>query len=466
MGTDKFDLIVIGGGPGGYVAAIRAAQLGLKTACVESRGALGGTCLNVGCIPSKALLESSEMYEKVKHAADYGVNVKECSPDVPAMIKRKDSIVGQLTKGVEGLFKKNKVTYFVGKGSFVSKNKINVTKTDGSTQVLEASNVIIATGSEPIELPFAKFDGDVIISSTEALDFNDPPKTMIVIGGGVIGLEMGSVWGRLGSKVTVIEAMPEILSNMDASIQKGMRRILEKQGFKFLVDTKVQEINATKKKGKIKAKSKDGVIELEADKVLVAVGRKPYTLGLALDKVGVKVDQRGRVEIDEHFKTNIEGIYAIGDVVRGAMLAHKAEEEGVAAAENIAQKPGHVNYEAIPSVIYTWPEVAAVGATEAELKERSTPYKVGQFSFMANGRAKCSGNTDGFVRIIAHEKTDRLLGVHIIGPNASELIAEVAIAFEFGASAEDLARSVHAHPTLAEAIKEAAFAVDKRTIHS
>jgi dihydrolipoamide dehydrogenase len=466
MADEKFDLVVIGGGPGGYVAAIRAAQLGLKTACVESRGALGGTCLNVGCIPSKALLESSEMYQKVKHAADYGVMVKECTPDVPAMIKRKDSIVSQLTKGVEGLFRKNKVTYLAGKGSFVSKNQIKVTKADGTSQILQASNVIIATGSEPIELPFAKFDGDVIISSTEALDFNNPPKTMIVIGGGVIGLEMGSVWGRLGSKVTVIEAMPEILFNMDASIQKGMRRILEKQGFKFLVDTKVQEIKATKKKGKIKAKSKDGVIELEADKILVAVGRKPYTSGLDLEKAGVQVDQRARVQIDEHFKTNVQGIYAIGDVVRGAMLAHKAEEEGVAAAEIIAQKPGHVNYEAIPSVIYTWPEVAAVGATEAELKERSTPYRVGQFSFMANGRAKCAGNTDGFVRIIAHEKTDRLLGVHIIGPNASELIAEVAIAFEFGASAEDLARSVHAHPTLAEAIKEAAFAVDKRTIHS
>jgi len=465
MADAQFDLVVIGGGPGGYVAAIRGAQLGMTTACIESRGALGGTCLNVGCIPSKSLLESSEMFVKVNHAKDFGVNVKGVTADVPAMIKRKEATVTQFTKGIEGLFKKNKVTYLKGHGSFVSSTEVKVTDASGGTQTIAAKNIIIATGSEPVELPFAKFDGEVIVSSTEALSFEAPPEHLVVIGGGVIGLEMGSVWARLGSKVTVVEATPEIIYTMDGSVRTTLRKLLEKQGFAFHTDTKVKEIVKGKKSATVVAEGPNGKVELKADKVLVAVGRRPFTKGLNAEAAGVKLDERGRVAIDHHYRTNVANIYAIGDVVIGPMLAHKAEEEGVAAAELIAGKAGHVNYEAIPWVIYTWPEVASVGATEEQLKEKGIAYKTGQFPFIANARAKCLGTNDGFVKIIADAKTDRLLGAHIVGPNASELIAELAVAFEFGSSAEDIARSVHAHPTLAEVIKEAAMAVEKRAIH-
>jgi dihydrolipoamide dehydrogenase len=465
MANQSFDVVVIGGGPGGYIAAIRAAQLGLKSACIESRGTLGGTCLNVGCIPSKAMLESSEMFVKISHAKDYGITVKDASPDIKGILKRKDSIVGGLTKGVEGLLKKNKVNYLKGFGSFVNANQVKVTDASGNSEVVDAKNVIIATGSEPIELPFAKFDGQLVVSSTEALDFTEVPKHLVVIGGGVIGLELGSVWLRLGAKVSVVEAMPEILYTMDGGIRSAARRILEKQGFEFYSDTKVKDINKTKNHAVVVAQGPNGQLELKADKVLVAVGRRPFTKGLALENAGVATDDRGRVAIDAHYRTNVPNIYAIGDVVVGPMLAHKAEEEGVATAELIAGKPGHVNYEAIPNVVYTWPEIASVGMTEDQIKEKGIEYRAGQFPFLANARAKCLGSTDGFVKILADAKTDRLLGAHIIGPTASELIAEMAVAFEFGASAEDIARSVHAHPTLAEAIKEAALAVDKRTLN-
>jgi dihydrolipoamide dehydrogenase len=465
MTTQAFDLVVIGGGPGGYVAAIRAAQLGLKAACIESRGALGGTCLNVGCIPSKAMLEASEMFVKISHAKEYGINVKDATPDIKAMLKRKDSTVSGLTKGIEGLFKKNKVTYLKGRGSFVSPNEVKCTAADGTSEIVSAKHIIIATGSEPIELPFAKFDGQFIVSSTEALEFTEVPKHLVVIGAGVIGLELGSVWARLGAKVSVVEATPEILSTMDGSIRTSMRKILEKQGFEFYTDTKVKEITKSKNHAVVTAQGPNGPVELKADRVLVAVGRRAFTKGLELQNAGVLTDDRGRVNIDGHFRSNVPHIYAIGDVVVGPMLAHKAEEEGVAAAEIIAGKPGHVNYEAIPGVIYTWPEVASVGMSEEQVKEKGIEYRVGQFPFMANGRAKCMGSTDGFVKLIADAKTDRLIGAHIVGPTASELIGELAVAFEFGASAEDIARSVHAHPTLSEVIKEAAMAVDKRTIH-
>ncbi len=463
--SDSYDVVVIGGGPGGYVAAIRAAQLGLRTACIESRGALGGTCLNVGCIPSKALLESSEMYDRMRHAASYGIKVGELEADVPAMISRKNSTVSQLTKGIEGLFKKNKISYFEGTGSFLDTTHIAIQKQDGTIEQIAGKNIVIATGSTPIEIPIAKFDGEVIVSSTESLDFTTVPKHFAVIGGGVIGLELGSVWLRLGAKVTVFEAMPEILASMDEGIQKQARKLFEKQGFQFHTNTKVKQVTRSGNSAKIVA-DKDGEgVTLEVDRVLVAVGRRAFTDKLGLDRIGVKTDDRGRIPVDNHYRSSIPHIYAVGDVIAGAMLAHKAEEEGVACAEIIAGKPGHVNYEAVPNVIYTWPEIASVGRTEQELKLANVAYNVGQFPFLANARAKCQGSTDGFVKILADAKTDRMLGMHIIGPHASELIAEGAIAFEFGSSAEDVARSVHAHPTLAEAIKEAALAVDKRALH-
>lgn len=463
--AESYDVVVIGGGPGGYIAAIRASQLGLKTACIESRGTLGGTCLNVGCIPSKALLESSEIFVKVQDASHWGIKVSGAKVDLPAMLQRKDGIVSQLTRGVEGLFKKNKVTYYKGFGSFRSKNEIDIKAIDGKDVTIKTQNTIIATGSAPIEIPIAKFDEKVVVSSTGALSFEKIPKHLIVIGGGVIGLELGSVWKRLGAEVTVIEAMPEILYTMDETVRREMRKVLEKQGIKFHTDTKVTNVANDKKKAVVTAEHKGENIELEADRVLVAVGRRAYTDGLNVEAAGVKVDERGRVEIDGHFRTSASNIYAIGDVVKGPMLAHKAEDEGVACAEIIAGKPGHVNYEAIPSVVYTWPEVASVGAPEQELKDKGIKYKVGKIPFMANGRAKCAGHTDGFVKIIADATTDRVLGAHIVGPNASELIAELAVAIEFKTSAEDIARSTHAHPTLAETVKEAALAVDKRTLN-
>lgn len=464
--ANSFDVVVIGGGPGGYVAAIRASQLGLKAACIESRGALGGTCLNVGCIPSKALLESSEMYAKIAHhAKDYGVKVSGVEPDIAAMVQRKNGIVTKFTRGIEGLFKKNKVTYLKGKGSFLSRNKIKVEGADGSESTVEAKYVIVATGSAPIEIPVAKFDGKVIVSSTEALDFEVVPNHLIVIGGGVIGLELGSVWARLGAKVTVIEAMPKLLGAMDGAISRIASKLMQAQGLDLRTNTKVNGVVVKGKKATVKAETPDGEVTFEGDKVLVAVGRRAFTDGLNLAAAGVEQNPNGKIKVDHDLRTNVENVFAIGDVIDGLMLAHKAEEEGVAVAERIAGKPAHINYEAIPNIIYTWPEIASVGKTEEECKQAGIEINIGQFPFSANGRAACAGNTDGFVKIIADKRTDKLLGVHMVGPNVSELIAEVAIAFEFGASAEDIARSVHAHPTLAEVTKEAALAVDKRSLH-
>ncbi len=462
-----FDVIVIGAGPGGYVAAIRAAQLGLKTACVESRGALGGTCLNVGCIPSKALLQSSETFSHVQHkVSEHGVKVTGVSLDLAQMMKRKDEIVIGLTKGVEGLFKKNKITWLQGHGRLAGKGKVAVDAADGSSQTYDTKNIIIATGSEPVELKsIAPFDQKFVINSTDALALDKVPGHIVVIGAGVIGLEMGSVWRRLGSKITVIEAADKVLPPMDGAISAAMQKILTKQGFEFLLNAKLTGTKVDGKQVKVLFDHDGQKKELAADKVLVAVGRRPNTFKLGLETVGLALQPNGRIPVDGHFRTPVENIYAIGDVIDGVMLAHKAEDEGIAAAEIIAGKSGHVNYEAIPNVVYTWPEIASVGKTEEQCKAKGIDIRIGQFPFAANGRAKCRGETDGFVKIIADAKTDRLLGLHIIGPNASELIAEGAIAFEFGGSAEDLARSSHAHPTLAEVIKEAALSVDKRAIH-
>lgn len=467
MSAQDFDCGVIGGGPGGYVAAIRASQLGLRTVIVESRGALGGTCLNVGCIPSKALLQSSELFFNVaKHGAQHGLRVSDLKLDLDAMMRRKVEIVTSLTRGIEGLMKKNQVTYMRGHGSFVDARKVEVRGNDGKKNEVVAKHWIIATGSSVIDLPTAPLDGRVVVSSTEALSFEKVPRRLVVVGGGVIGLELGSVWMRLGSDVTVVEAGSRILATMDESVSTGLGRILAKQGMKIEVSTRLQGVEVRGEEATVRCQRADQTtLELGADKVLIAVGRRPNTEGLAVDKAGVRLDSRGRVEIDDHFRTSVPSILAIGDVVRGPMLAHKAEDEGLAAAELIAGKAGHVNYQAIPSVVYTWPEVASVGETEEACRARGLDVRVGQFPFAANGRAKCFGSTDGFVKVIADPRTDRVLGVHILGPNASELIAEVAVAVEFSASAEDLARSTHAHPTLAEAIKEACMAVDRRAIH-
>ena len=464
---DSFDVIVIGGGPGGYVAAIRASQLGLKSACVEVRSTLGGTCLNVGCIPSKALLESSEFFEKTsQHANDYGVEVSGVSANIGKMIERKNAIVKKFTGGVAGLLKKNKVTSLFGRGSFAGPNQVAVTAEDGSQKVYDARFIIVATGSDVIEIPVAKFDGKVVVGSTEALDFEKAPEHLIVIGGGVIGLELGSVWKRLGSKVSVIEALPSILASMDGTVKDTMTKIMTKQGIEIHANTKVKETKVSGNTATVTAETTDGkTVEFKGDKVLVAVGRRAYTDGLNLAAAGVQAEKNGKIPVNDHLQTNVPHIFAIGDVIAGAMLAHKAEEEGVAAAEIIAGKPAHINYSAIPGIVYTWPEVAAVGLTEEQCKEQGLEYRIGKVPFMANGRAACSGNTEGFVKIIADKRTDELLGVHMVGPSVSELVAEVAVAFEFGASAEDLARSVHAHPTLAEVTKEAALAVDKRSIN-
>ncbi len=464
--SGQFDIVVIGAGPGGYVAAIRAAQLGLKTAIVESRGTGGGTCLNVGCIPSKALLESSEIYEHTKdHASNYGVDVSGVQFNLPKMLERKDKIVGELTGGVDGLLKKNKVEYLLGYASFVDSKTVAVKLNDGGQTELKAKNIIIATGSSPIELPFAKFDGNVIGSSTDALSYSSVPKHLILIGGGVIGLELGSVWARLGARVTVIEAQPRILPTNDGEVSKFMLRTLKKQGLEFAVDTMVKSIETKGDHATVTCEHKGETKTYEGDKVLVAVGRRANTDGLNVESISLQMD-RGKVVTDAHYRTNVSGVYAIGDVTDGPMLAHKAEDEGLACAEIIAGKPGHVNYEAIPGVVYTNPEVASIGKSEEELKEAGIAYNTGKFQFRANGRAKCMGQIDGFIKLLADKKTDRLIGAHMVGPKASELIAELVMAFEFGASAEDVARSVHAHPTLSEVIKEAAMGVDKRTIHS
>ncbi len=464
---NNFDVIIIGGGPGGYVCAIRAAQLGLKTACVESRGALGGTCLNVGCIPSKSLLNLSENFHKAKKDFNQqGIEIEGIKLNIEKMMSNKNKSVQILTKGVEFLFKKNKVTYLKGKGVLFSKNDITVYD-NNSKKNYKTKNIVIATGSEVASLPGIHIDEKNIISSTGALSLKKVPKKLAVIGGGYIGLEMGSVWSRLGSEVTVIEYLDFITPGMDREISNEFKKILTKQGIKFKMGSKVISVKNTGTKALINytdiKNSKNET--LEVDKVLVSVGRKPYTEGLNLTKIGVKKDSKGRIEVNQKLQTSIQNIYAIGDVIKGPMLAHKAEEEGIAVAEILAGQAGHVNYDVIPGVIYTSPEVATVGKTEEQLKEENKNYKVGKFPFLANSRAKVNNETEGFVKILADSKSDKVLGVHIIGPHSGDMIAEMALAMEFGASSEDIARTCHAHPTHTEAIKEAALAVDKRPIH-
>ncbi len=465
---NNFDLVVIGGGPGGYVCAIRAAQLGLKTACVESRGALGGTCLNVGCIPSKSLLNLSENFRKAKKDFNQqGIEIDGIKLNIEKMMSNKNKSIQVLTKGVEFLFKKNKVNYFKGKGVLLSKNDIVIYESNNKRTNIKSKNIVIATGSTVSSLPGIEINEKNIVSSTGALSFDKVPTKLAVIGGGYIGLEMGSVWSRLGSEVTVIEYLDFITPGMDREISNEFQKILSKQGIKFKMGSKVESVED---KGKfvlisytnVKNSSKE---VLEVDKVLVSVGRKPYTEGLNLSKVGIKKDSKGRIEVNNKLQTSVNNIYAIGDVIKGPMLAHKAEEEGIAVAEILAGQAGHVNYDVIPGVVYTSPEVATVGKTEEQLKEEKKSYKTGKFPFLANSRAKVNNETEGFVKILADSKTDKVLGVHIIGPHCGDMIAEMALAMEFGASAEDIARTCHAHPTHTEAIKEAALAVDKRPIH-
>jgi len=461
--TDSFDVIVIGGGPGGYVCAIRAAQLGLKTACVERRATLGGTCLNIGCIPSKAMLQSSENFEEARdHFADHGVMIESVKLDLGRMQARKGKVVEANVKGVEFLFKKNKVTWLKGGGRIAAPGRVEVDGTE-----YEAKHIVIATGSESIPLPGVEVDETRIVSSTGALELNQVPGRMVVIGGGYIGLELGSVWKRLGAEVTVVEFLDRLVPGMDAEVAKTFERVLGKQGIKFKLGTKV---TGAQREGEIVRltlePAKGGEAEtIEADVVLVAIGRRAFTDQLGLDAIGVNRDERGRVEVDAHYATNVAGIYAIGDVIAGPMLAHKAEEEGVALAERIAGQAGHVNYGVIPGVVYTWPEVASIGSTEEQLKQQGVAYAVGKFPFTANGRARAMGSTDGFVKILADKTSDRVLGAHIIGPDAGTLIAEIATAMEFGASSEDIARTCHAHPSLSEAVKEAALAVEGRALH-
>ena len=463
--TEKFDVTVIGGGPAGYVCAIRLSQLGLKTACVESRGSLGGTCLNIGCIPSKSLLNMSESFHRAKNFSNIGIETGEIKLNLEKMMRNKDNSVATLTKGVEFLFKKNKVTYFKGVGSFSEKNEILV-KNDRSETKIKTDKTIISTGSEPLPLPGIDFDEKKILSSTGALSISKLPKKMVVVGGGYIGLEMGSVWSRLGTEVHVIEYLDHITPGLDKEISNEFMKILKKQNIKFELNTKVEKITKNDQGVIIETSNKESKNKIEADVVLISVGRKPYTDKLNLEKIGVNRDQKGKIIINKNFETNVKNIYAIGDVIDGPMLAHKAEEEGIAVAELIAGQSGHVNYDIIPGVIYTSPEVAYVGKNEEELKEKKINYKVGKFPFMANSRAKAINEPEGFVKILAESKTDRVLGVHIIGPHAGEMIAEMSVAMEFGASSEDIARTCHAHPTFSEAIKEAALSVDKRQIHS
>ncbi|MDC3206062.1 dihydrolipoyl dehydrogenase [Candidatus Pelagibacter sp.] len=465
--AEKFQAVVIGGGPGGYVCAIRLSQLGLKTACIESRGSLGGTCLNVGCIPSKSLLNLSEEFHKVKGLANKGIEVGDVKLNLDKMMKSKDKAVTVLTKGVEFLFKKNKVTYFKGYGSFKSQNEISIKDNENKETIIQSEKTIIATGSVATSLPGIEIDEQKIVSSTGALKLEKVPNKMVVVGGGYIGLEMGSVWSRLGSEVQVVEFLDHITPGMDKEISSEFMKILKKQGIKFNMQNKVETIKKNKSGVTVSTVDKEGnKNNLDCDVVLISVGRKANTKGLNLETVGVKLDDKKRIKTDKSFKTNLENIYAIGDVISGPMLAHKAEDEGIAVAENIAGQSGHVNYDTIPGVVYTTPEVAAIGKTEEQLKDSKMKYKVGKFSFMANSRAKAIDDAEGFVKILADEKTDKVLGAHIIGPHAGELIAEIGVAMEFGASSEDIARTCHAHPTFSEAVKEAALSVDKRAIHS
>ena len=460
------DVVIIGGGPGGYVAAIRAAQLGLKTVCVEMDKTLGGTCVNVGCIPSKALLQSSEHFEFSRlHAREHGINFDNVSVDLATMMKRKVDVVSQNTRGVEFLFKKNKITWARGKGTLKPGNVVEVTAADGTVTIYDAKNVIIATGSVPIELPFLKFDEKRVLSNVGALTIGEVPKHLVVIGGGVIGLELGSVWRRLGAKVTVVELMPNILPGMDADVVKEADKIFRKQGLEIRAGTKVT--GATVEENRVLVETeKDGAKEtLEADYVLLSVGRKPSLSGIDAAALGLNVGKRGEVIVDHQLRTNLPGVFAIGDVVGGKLLAHKAEEEGVIAAEVIAGKPVEMHYKSVPAIVYTWPEIASVGLAEHEVKESGREYKVGKFPFSANGRARTMGETNGFVKFIADAKTDELLGAHLIGPNVSELCAEVVLAFEYRGSSEDLGVTIHSHPTLSEAVKEAALGVLGRAIH-
>ena len=464
----SYDVTVIGSGPGGYVAAIRCAQLGLKTAIIEKYNSLGGTCLNVGCIPSKALLDSSEHYHNAAHTFSiHGIQLKDLKVDLPKMIARKNDVVKQNVDGINYLLKKNKIDVFYGVGSFESANKISVKAEGKDVVILETKKTIIATGSKPASLKGIETDKKRIITSTEALNLSEIPKHLVIIGGGVIGLELGSVYARMGSKVSVVEFTDSIIGTMDRSLGKELQKSLQKIGFEFYLNHKVTGVTSDGKKVSVKADAPgDKKLDLEGDYCLVSVGRKPYTDGLQLDKAGVKTDDRGRVEVNEHLQTNIAGIYAIGDVVKGAMLAHKAEEEGIMVAESIAGQKPHINYLLIPGVVYTWPEVAAVGYTEEELKTQKREYKTGNFPFKASGRARASMDMDGFVKVLADKNTDEILGVHMIGPRVADMIAEAVVAMEYRASAEDIARMSHAHPTYTEVFKEACLAAtDNRAIH-
>jgi dihydrolipoamide dehydrogenase len=469
LAMKNFDVIVIGSGPGGYVAAIRCAQLGMKTALIEKYDSLGGTCLNVGCIPSKALLDSSEHYHNATHTfKEHGIITGKVKADLPQMIKRKDGVVSQTVEGIRFLMKKNKIEVIHGTGQFENEKTINIIRTDGSSETIEGNNVIIATGSKPSVLKGVSVDKSRIITSTEALNLKEVPAHLMVIGGGVIGLELGSVYSRLGSSVTVIEYTKSLIGMMDASLGKELEKILKKSGFNFLLNHAVTgaEVKGDEVILKVVNNSNSSEVELKGDYCLVATGRSPFTEGLKIEKAGVKADERGRIVVDEHLQTNVKGIYAIGDVVRGAMLAHKAEEEGVFVAETIAGQHPHINYNLIPGVVYTWPEVASVGATEEELKASGKSYKTGSFPFKASGRARASMDTDGFVKVLADSSTDEILGVHMIGPRAADMIAEAVVAMEFRASAEDIARMSHAHPTYTESFKEACLAATaNRAIH-
>ena len=466
---EKFDVTVIGSGPGGYVAAIRAAQLGMKTAIIERYNVLGGTCLNVGCIPSKALLDSSEHYHNAHEKFEmHGIKLEKLKVDMPQMIKRKNEVVTQTTGGIDYLMKKNKITVFHGHGSFISANKISIAKNDGTKEEIESTKTIIATGSKPITPAPFNYDKKRVITSTEALNIDKVPKRMVIIGGGVIGLELGSVYARLGTEVEVVEFMDSIIATMDKDCGKELKRALKKLGMKFHLKHKVTTVDATAKGVKVGVQKRDSeeTFTLEADYCLIAIGRRPYTDNLGLENVGIEKDDRGRIVVNDHLETNVPGIFAIGDVIKGAMLAHKAEEEGTLVAEYMAGQRPHIDYNLIPGVVYTWPEVASVGQTEQQLKDAGVPYKTGKFPFKALGRARASTDTEGMVKILAHKETDEILGMHIVGARAADMIGEGVVAMEYRASAEDIARMSHAHPTYMEAIKEAAMAAtDNRSIH-